>query len=134
VEEISTFQNKSDEFLQRNFTAKELKYCMSRPNPAASLAGRWCAKEAVIKALTMSVEDREQTEGEGDSTAPKPAPIWKASSAPLIGIEILASNQGRPVVVLHDHAEHVAARAGHPTISVSITHTQTHAAAVANAN
>lgn len=35
----------------RLFTADEIEYCAARSRPAESFAGRWCAKEAVIKAL-----------------------------------------------------------------------------------
>lgn len=39
-------------FLKRVFTAEELKHCLAKKNPAPHLAARFCAKEAVIKALS----------------------------------------------------------------------------------
>ena len=41
----------SDTFRSRNFTDEEKKYCDAAPDPNASYAGRWAAKEAVFKAL-----------------------------------------------------------------------------------
>jgi holo-[acyl-carrier protein] synthase len=40
-----------DAFLRRVFAEGELRYCMSRANPYPSLAARFAAKEALIKAL-----------------------------------------------------------------------------------
>ena len=52
IEEIKRFKNKSQKFLDRIYTKKEQEYCLSKTNPAGHLAVRFCAKEAVIKALT----------------------------------------------------------------------------------
>ena len=38
-------------FLQRIFTEKERLYCLNHQHPLPHLAARWCAKEAVAKAL-----------------------------------------------------------------------------------
>jgi holo-[acyl-carrier protein] synthase len=37
--------------LGRIFTAQEIKYCRSKPNPAESFAARFAAKEAFLKAI-----------------------------------------------------------------------------------
>ena len=52
IEDISRFKGKSKEFLKRIFTPLELEYCMKFKNSASHLAVRFCAKEAVIKALS----------------------------------------------------------------------------------
>lgn len=45
------------------FTPTEVEFCLSQPNPAEAFAGRWCAKEAVVKAVsgrrTLSLRDVE---------------------------------------------------------------------------
>jgi len=51
IEDISRFEEKSDEFLDRIYTKSEQEYCFSKQNPASHFAVRFCAKEAVIKAL-----------------------------------------------------------------------------------
>ncbi len=52
IEDISRFQNKSEAFYQRLFTDNEINYCKSHKNPAPHFAARFCAKEAIYKALS----------------------------------------------------------------------------------
>ena len=56
IEDVSRFQNKTLEndskFLNRIFTQNELEYCFNNKNCAQSLTARFCAKEAVVKALS----------------------------------------------------------------------------------
>lgn len=52
IEDIERFRGKSEEFLHRVFTDLELDYCNKFSKPESHLAARFCAKEAVIKALT----------------------------------------------------------------------------------
>lgn len=51
IEDISRFEEKSQKFLDRVFTKSEQEYCLSKSIPASHLAVRFCAKEAVTKAL-----------------------------------------------------------------------------------
>ena len=56
IEEISRFSGKTREkdsdFLNRIYTDSELEYCYKTSNSAQHLCGRYCVKEAVVKALT----------------------------------------------------------------------------------
>jgi holo-[acyl-carrier protein] synthase len=54
IEEIKRFENKLEDktFLNRVFSEKELEYCFSKNFPAQHLCARFCAKEALIKALS----------------------------------------------------------------------------------
>ena len=56
IEEISRFAFKTLEkdsaFLNRIFTKNELDYCIKKANPAPHLTARFCAKEAVVKAMS----------------------------------------------------------------------------------
>ena len=56
IEEISRFRNKTLEkdrhFLDSVFTKKELEYCFSNGKNAQHLCGKFCAKEAFIKAIS----------------------------------------------------------------------------------
>ena len=56
IEEISRFKDKTLEkdsnFLYRIYTQNELDYCFKNKNSAHHLAVRFCAKEAVVKALS----------------------------------------------------------------------------------
>jgi len=53
IEEVKRFEKyvKDKERLERLFSKDEIVYCLSKKNPAQNLAGRFCAKEAVWKAL-----------------------------------------------------------------------------------
>lgn len=54
IEEIDRFcldREEDARFLTRIFTQSELEYCYSFQHPAPHLAVRFCAKEAVVKAL-----------------------------------------------------------------------------------
>jgi len=46
-------------FLERIYTQKEIEYCFAKQNPYPSLCGRFCAKEAVIKATSGSLSFKE---------------------------------------------------------------------------
>ena len=52
IEDISRFKDKSEEFIKRIFTDLEQEYCYKFSKPESHFAVRFCAKEAVIKALT----------------------------------------------------------------------------------
>ncbi len=52
IEDISRFEDKPQEFYHRLFTDNEINYCKSYKNPAPHFAARFCAKEAVYKALS----------------------------------------------------------------------------------
>lgn len=52
IEDISRFIDKDEAFLNRIYTVRELNYCAKYKNPAPHLAVRFCAKEAVVKALS----------------------------------------------------------------------------------
>ncbi len=45
------FQRHGERFLDRIFSPEEIVYCMTFQDPAPSLAARFAAKEAVVKAL-----------------------------------------------------------------------------------
>lgn len=52
IEDIERFKGKSQGFLDRIFTENEQKYCKSFRNPESRFCARFCAKEAVVKALS----------------------------------------------------------------------------------
>lgn len=106
LEDISRIRSSIDEngqkFLNRIYTVKERKYCESKADPAMHFAGRFCAKEAIIKALRSS--------GINSSID------WK-------DIEIEADDDGKPQVNLNQELDGVC--------RVSISHTSTQAVAFA---
>ncbi|RAL04394.1 trifunctional fatty acid synthase subunit FAS2 [Aspergillus ibericus CBS 121593] len=110
VENIESFNIENETFIERNFTASEQEYCQKAASPRSSFAGRWSAKEAVFKSLGVSS---------------------KGAGAPLKDIEISCDPTGAPVVNLHGAAAEAAKQAGVKQVSVSISHSDTQAVAVA---
>ncbi len=50
----SLIKSRGQKFIDKIFTNKEQKYCNSKSNPSIHYAGRFAAKEAVMKALKSS--------------------------------------------------------------------------------
>lgn len=61
IEEIKRFEDSlsKKEFLRLVFTDKEIDYCKNKKEPQRSLAGKFCAKEAVIKASGKKMQMNE---------------------------------------------------------------------------
>lgn len=95
---------KNKAFLRRVFTENERLYCDSRPDPAMSYAGVFCAKEAAVKAFKG---------GFGNGIMP-------------IDVEIVHTESGAPKVVLHGNA----AQYSDGIFEVSISHDGDYAVAV----
>jgi fatty acid synthase subunit alpha len=113
VEDIAAINIENDTFVERNFTKNEVAYCQQAPSPQSSFAGRWSAKEAVFKSLGVSS---------------------KGAGAAMRDIEILKDDNGAPKVSLHGEAAAAAKQAGVKDITVSISHSENQAIAVAVAN
>ena len=96
-------------FVTRVFTPLECEYCSSRKAATQHYAGRWAAKEAVLKAM-----------GTGWARGIR----WQ-------DIEIRNDQGGRPRVALGGGAREVCERLGVEEMLVSISHCRTHATAFA---
>lgn len=110
VELLSALNLENDTFIERNFTDAEVEYASKSAHPQASFTGTWSAKEAVFKALGV------KSQGAG---------------AALKDIEIVRDGNGAPKVVLSGSAKTAAAKAGVKGVSVSISHDDFQATAVA---
>ena len=92
-------------FRQRVFTEKEIAYCENkRRGKYESYAGRFAAKEAVMKAL-----------GRG----------W-GSKVCWLDIEVVRARSGKPEIALHDKTAELADQLGIRRWALSITHTKQH--------
>jgi holo-[acyl-carrier protein] synthase len=105
----SSYEQFGDRFVNRLLLPAEIAYCLSHREPAAFLAVRFAAKEAVSKAF-----------GTGIGTELG----WQ-------DIEIRRKESGEPYVVLHGKGAELFAARGAKHLHVSLTHTQTFAAATA---
>jgi len=96
-------------FMERVFTANELAYCRGRKRELEHLAGRFAAKEAVLKVL-----------GTG----------WTAGIS-WRDVEVRNERSGRPVVRLDGRCLQLSEEQGITEILISISHIETHAIASA---
>lgn len=98
-----------DRFIERIFTEDEQSYCRTYTRSGERFAGRWAAKEAVLKALGVGL----------------------AQGICCKEIEIVAGADGAPSVRLAGTAEQVRLHRGVSRVLVSISHCSGHC--VANA-
>ena len=97
-------------FLDRVFTAAEQAYCRLNPKRFAEhLAGRFAAKEAVLKVL-----------GTG----------WRGGIA-WTDVEVIRADSGQPTLRLTGESARIAAERGITRWHISISHIETHATASA---
>ncbi len=101
----AAIEKHGEKFLRRIFTRKEIEYCSRKRKAHQSFAGRFAAKEAVLKAM-----------GTGLSSGIR----WK-------DIEILNDEYGRPYVILHGRARELL---NGRRVDISISHSDTCATAV----
>jgi holo-[acyl-carrier protein] synthase len=110
VERIRTSHEKFGErFLNRILRPNEISYCLSYKAPGPFLAARFAAKEAISKAFGTGI---------GAQLA------WQ-------DVEIARKESGEPYVILHGGGQTLLQARGGRHVLISLTHTQTYAAAVA---
>jgi holo-[acyl-carrier protein] synthase len=98
-----------ERFVRRVFTDAEQAYAEANRNNTEKLAGRFAAKEAILKLM-----------GTG----------WRGKIA-WTDIEVINNDAGQPEVTLSGEVRKIAERLGIEHISVSITHTANFAIASA---
>ena len=102
-------QRHGERFLKRVFTDTERAYAKANRNEMEKLAGRFAAKEAILKLM-----------GTG----------WRGKIA-WTDIEVINNAAGQPEVTLSGEVKAIAAELGITHISISITHTANFAIASA---
>jgi holo-[acyl-carrier protein] synthase len=96
-------------FLEKLFTPAEIAYCNSRWRAAEHLAGRFAAKEAVLKALGTGIR-------------------WGSACKE---IEVLRTASGEPGIKLAGRVAERARELGADRIHISLSHSARHAVAQA---
>ena len=96
-------------FLMRVFTEREIRYCQERKRSVEHFAGRWAAKEAVLKALGMG---------------------WRRGMA-LTDVEVRNEPGGRPQVHLCGAVKDAAQNRRVGDILLTIAHCRAYATAYA---
>jgi holo-[acyl-carrier protein] synthase len=102
-----SIQRFGDRFLQRVFTAGEIRYCDSKANRYERYAARFAAKEAAMKAL-----------GTGWSHGVR----WR-------DCEVTRLPGGRPTLTFHGQAAEFAVKLGVRNVALSLSHTEEQAIA-----
>ncbi len=105
MEEISHFQSISEEKFDRIFTQTEIDYAKKFSNYQQHLAGMFCAKEALVKAL-----DNKNL-------------IYNK-------ISIEHTQSGRPFFLINNYLKSILDICRIKSLNLSISHTNTHAIAV----
>jgi holo-[acyl-carrier protein] synthase len=96
-------------FLRRVYTDREIRYCQGRKHAIEHFAGRWAAKEAILKAI-----------GTG----------WSRGIS-WTDLEVRNSAGGQPRVLVRGGAKDAAIERGIGDILLSISHCRTYATAYA---
>ena len=98
-------------FINRVYTPDEIEYCQSRKESTQHFAGRWAAKEAILKSL---------------GTGWVKGISWR-------DVEVRNAGGGQPFVHLHGGALEASDQLGITQMLVSISHCRSHAIAYAHA-
>ena len=96
-------------FITRVYTSREIEYCAARKAATQHYAGRWAAKEAVLKAL-----------GTGWARGIR----WR-------DIEVTNQPNGQPKIAMGGGAREVCEKLGITELLISISHCRSHATAYA---
>ncbi len=96
-------------FIGRVYTDHEIEYCSTRKAATQHYAGRWAAKEAVLKAI---------------GTGWVRGITWR-------DVEVRNHSSGRPSIALSGGAREVSERMGISQMLISISHCRSHATATA---
>ncbi len=108
IDRIELAIKKNPRFLTKIYTKNELDYYYEKGKKAETLAGIFCAKEAVAKALGTGFV-----------------------SFSFIDIEICKYPSGKPYVLLHKNAHKILNEINASNINLSISHSKYYAQAVA---
>ena len=104
----SLLERHDERALERLFSPEEIRYCTAQKKPAMHFAARFAAREACSKALGSGI----------------------GSQAGWRDMEVLRDAAGQPTLQLTGSAGQLAGTLGVGSIFLSLTHTDSHAAAV----
>ncbi len=103
------YEKFGDRYLHRLLREDEARYCLAHHQPGPFLAARFAAKEAVAKAFGTGI----------------------GASLGWHDIEVIRAETGQPSVVLHGQGLLLLEERHARHLHISLTHTETHASAVA---
>ncbi|MCA9059750.1 MAG: holo-ACP synthase [Planctomycetaceae bacterium] len=98
-----------DHFIERCFTANEIEYARKHRDDAVRFAGRWAAKEAVVKVLGTGF----------------------VKGITFHDVEVIPLASGQPTVKLTGYALEIAKQRGIDRVMLTISHAREYATATA---
>jgi len=98
-----------DHFVRRCFTAAEIEYAQRHRDSAVRFAGRWAAKEAVVKVLGTGF----------------------VQGITFHDVEVVSLHTGQPTVKLSGEAGRIASELGIVEVKLTISHARDYATATA---
>jgi holo-[acyl-carrier protein] synthase len=107
IERFAAVLARRSALARRVFTPGEMEFARRLSNPTPALAGRFAAKEALMKALGVGI-----------------------GSIDWADVEVVRAEGGPPLLAVTGRAAELAARKGIGSWLVSITHSETIASAV----
>jgi len=99
-------------FINRVYTAEEIRYCQNRAQSTQHFTGHWAAKEAILKSL---------------GTGWRKGISWR-------DVEVVNEPGGKPIINVHAGAKQVVEQLGITRLLITISHCRTHATAFAIAS
>ena len=105
----ASYEKFGGRFLNRILLPGEIEYCLTHKTPAPFLAARFAAKEAISKAFGTGI----------------------GAQLGWHDMEVRRKESGEPFVVLHGKGPGLLAARRGRAVLISLSHTQTHATAVA---
>lgn len=105
----SSYEKFGERFLKRILHPNEIAYCLSHRDPGPFLAARFAAKEAISKAFGTGI---------GAQLG------WQ-------DLEVARKDSGEPFVILHERGQALLNARRARAVLISLSHTQSHATAVA---
>ena len=97
-----------EQFIDRVYTAAEVRYCQARPQSTQHFAARWAAKQAILKALGIASARAARSE-----------------------IEIRRAPSGGPTVAVRGAIKDLIEERGVSEVLVTFSHCRMHATAYA---
>ncbi len=105
----ASYQKFGERFLKRILRPGEIAYCFRYRKPGPFLAARFAAKESISKAFGTGI----------------------GAHLSWLDMEVAHRERGQPFVILHDRGQALLAARGARTVHLSLSHTETYAAALA---
>lgn len=105
IEDNKRFENLKPSFVKKVYTKNEIEHANGSANPSERFCSLWCAKEAVIKALSDKTLNPQN-------------------------IEILTQSDGKPYVLVNEVIKNSLQKQNASEIKISLSHSKNYSVAM----